>query len=202
MLLDRQGKDVGEFRKMHPTAGECDNGIFPGPETPPVFETDFGRIGAQICFDIEWLEGWQKLQQAGAEIVFWASAFGGGEKLNMLAGICRYNIVSSTIKGTSRLCDITGETLASTGLWQEWLCAPVNLERAYIHTWPFNTKLDKARNKYGRAIRITHYHEEEWAIVESLSPEIKVKDVLKEFDIMTYDEVVEEAEARQEQMRG
>ncbi|MFC1537281.1 nitrilase-related carbon-nitrogen hydrolase [Gemmatimonadota bacterium] len=202
VLIDRQGKEVGEYRKMHPTVGECDNGISPGPTTPPVFQTDFGKIGAQICFDIEWLDGWRQLHQAGTEIVFWASAFGGGKKLNMLAGMYRYNIVSSTIKDVSQICDISGETLALTGRWQQWLCAPVNLERAYLHSWPFYTKFDNIRKKYGRAIRFTTYHEEEWTIVESRSPDLKVKDVLKEFDIKTYDEVIEEATARQEQMRG
>ncbi len=201
VLLDRQGKEVGEYRKMHPTVGECDKGIFPG-ESAPVFQTDFGKIGAQICFDIESIDGWRQLQSAGAEIVFWSSAFGGGKKLNMLAGMHRYNIVSSTIKGTSKICDIVGETVAVTGLWERWLCAPLNLERAYLHSWPFYRKFGDIRKKYGSAVRIKTYHEEEWSIVESRSPDLKVADVLKEFEIKTYDEVVGEATARQQQMRG
>jgi len=202
VLIDRKGKVVGEYRKMHPTVGECDSGISPGPTVPPVFETDFGKIGAQICFDIEWRDGWRQLQAAGAEIVFWSSAFGGGKKLNMLAGIHRYNIVSSTIKGTSQICDIVGETVACTGLWERWLCAPINLERAYLHSWPFYRKFGEIRKKYGQAVRIKTYHEEEWSIIESRCPDLKVADVLKEFDIKTYDEVVGEATDRQQQMRG
>ena len=202
VLIDRQGKTVGEYHKMHPTVGECNKGIYPGTAEPPVFQTDFGKIGAQICFDIESIDGWQYLQQAGAEIVFWSSAFGGGKKLNMLAGLHRYNIVSSTIKGASQICDIAGETVACTGLWQQWLCAPVNLERAYLHSWPFYREFGKIRKKYGQAVRIKTYHEEEWSIIESRSPDLKVADILKEFNIKTYDEVVGEATARQQQMMG
>jgi beta-ureidopropionase len=202
VLFDRKGKEVGEYSKMHPTVGECDKGISPGPVDPPVFQTDFGKIGAQICFDIEWRDGWRKLQSAGAEIVFWSSAFGGGKKLNMLAGIHRYNIVSSTVKGTSLICDIVGETVACTGLWERWLCAPVNLERAYLHSWPFYRKFGEIRKKYGQSVRIKTYHEEEWSIIESRCADLKVADVLKEFEIKTYDQVVGEATDRQQQMRG
>jgi len=201
VLIDRQGKVVGEYRKMHPTVGEIKNGISPGPLTPPVFHTDFGTIGAQICFDIEWLDGWQRLHEAGAEIVFWSSAFGGGTKLNMLANLFRYIVVSSTRKGVTRICDITGETVAWTGLWESWICAPVNLEKAFLHTWPFVEKFNDIRREYGQAIRFTTYHDEEWSIIESLSPDLKVADVLKEFGIKNYDEVVQEATSLQIQRR-
>ncbi|HUU28077.1 MAG TPA: carbon-nitrogen hydrolase family protein [archaeon] len=201
VLIDRHGKVVGEYRKMHPTVGEMDNGVSPGPLTPPVFHTDFGTIGAQICFDIDWLDGWQHLYEAGAEIVFWSSAFGGGTKLNMLASLFRYIVVSSTRKGVTRICDSTGESVAWTGLWETWCCATVNLEKAFLPTWPFVDKFNDIRKKYGRAIRLTNYHEEEWSIIESLSPDVKVAEVLKEFDIQTYDEVVQEATALQIQSR-
>ncbi len=51
----------------------------------PVFDTDFGRIGVQICFDIEYRDGWDALDRAGAEIFFWLSAAEGGRGLNVIA---------------------------------------------------------------------------------------------------------------------
>lgn len=85
VFIGRDGELVGEYRKMHPTVGEMERGIEPGPLEPPVFETDFGRVGAQICFDIEWSDGWEKLRRKGAEIVFWPSAFAGGSMVNAKA---------------------------------------------------------------------------------------------------------------------
>ncbi|MEA1997256.1 MAG: carbon-nitrogen hydrolase family protein, partial [Gemmatimonadota bacterium] len=35
VLIDRQGAVLGEYRKMHPTVGEIEKGIAPGPLTPP-----------------------------------------------------------------------------------------------------------------------------------------------------------------------
>jgi hypothetical protein len=201
VLIDRGGKVAGEYRKIHPTEGEIDGGIMPGPLPPPVFETDFGIVGAQICFDIEWLDGWTGLREAGAELVFWSSAFGGGNKLNMLANLFRYPVVSSTRKGVTRMCEMSGETAVWTGLWEHWLCTPVNLEKAFIHSWPHVNKFNDIRKRYGRAIRFTTYHDEEWSIIESLSAEVKVADVLKEFDIETYDEMVRKSTLIQDKHR-
>ncbi|MDF9800455.1 putative amidohydrolase [Catalinimonas alkaloidigena] len=98
VLIDRFGQMVGEYRKARPTESEIANGVTPGDLDPPVFETDFGKIGIQICFDIEWIEGWQRLKQKGAEIVFWPSAFAGGRKVNTMAMWHKYYVVSSTQK--------------------------------------------------------------------------------------------------------
>jgi hypothetical protein len=47
-------------------------------------------------------------------------------------------VVSITRKGTTKICDIRGEELAKTGFWNPQLfCAPVNLEKALLHLWPF-----------------------------------------------------------------
>ncbi|MCD6308341.1 MAG: carbon-nitrogen hydrolase family protein [Candidatus Latescibacteria bacterium] len=201
VLIDRKGKIAGEYRKIRPTAGEVAGGIAPGPLDPPVFDTDFGRIGMQICFDIEWTDAWRRLGEKGAEIVFWPSAFAGGKALNARAFTYRYAVISSTRKDTSKICDIDGAELARTGRWNKWACAPVNLEKAFLHTWPFVMRFEEIHRKYGSKVRITNHHEEEWSIIESRSPDIRVADILKEFDMKTMTEHLREAEAAQDRAR-
>jgi len=201
VLFDRGGNRVGAYHKIHPTEGEIRNHISPGPMDAPVFQTDFGVVGAQICFDIEWLDGWSAVSRKGAEIVVWPSAYGGGWKLNMLANINRFVLVSSTRKGVSKIVDISGETIAWTGIWDHWICSRVNLEKAFLHSWPYATRFNELRKKYGRDLRITTFHEEEWSILESLSPDLKIADVLREFEIKTYEEMVRSAESAQVQAR-
>ena len=75
------------------------------------------------------------------------------------------------------------------------------MEKAFLHTWPFVNRFDEIRKKYGRKVRITTFHEEEWSIIESLSPEIMVTDILKEFDLKTYNQLTHEAELAQEKAR-
>ncbi|SIO38125.1 carbon-nitrogen hydrolase family protein [Chitinophaga niabensis] len=198
VVFDRQGKRLGEYRKAHIVEDEVSFGLTPGTLSPPVFKTDFGIIGIQICFDILWEDCWRKLRESGAEIVFWPSAFAGGQMVNTRAWQNRYHVVSSTRKDTSKICDMSGMEIAKTGIWNRNLvCAPINLEKAFVHVWPHVFQFEKIKEKYGRKIRITIFHEEEWAIIESLSPEVKVKDVLKEFNIRTFEQHVQDSEVAQ-----
>lgn len=202
VIIDRQGEKLGEYHKIHLTEGEISMGLTPGNLTPPVFETDFGTIGVQICFDLLWDDGWKKLRDQAAEIVFLPSAFPGGQMVNAKAWQHKYAVVSSTRKHTSKICDITGAEVDITGIWSPGLiCAPVNLEKAFLHLWPYVRRFPEIHKKYGREVKITIYHEEEWAIIESLSPQIKVKDILKEFELRTHEEHVQDATIAQQKAR-
>jgi len=77
------------------------------------------------------------------------------------------------------------------------VCAPVNLEKAFLHTWPFCQRFHEVQAKYGRKIHIKTFHEEEWTIIESRSPDVKIADVLKEFEFQTHEELIQAAEKRQ-----
>ena len=202
VFIDRSGKALGEYHKMHPTVGEMEKGVAPGSLDPPVFKTDFGVVGAQICFDIEWNDGWERLRQAGAEIVFWPSAFAGGMAVNTRAWQNKYCVVSSTNKDTSKICDITGEEVACTSRWNRSVCAPVNLEKAFLHTWPYVNRFKDIQSRYGRKIRIRTFAEEEWSIIESRSADVRIADVLKEFELKTYAQHIAAADTRQRQARS
>jgi len=203
VVIDRQGNCAGEFRKIHLPDDEVTMGLTPGPLQPPVFKTDFGTIGIQICYDLNWNEGWKALRQQGAEIIFWPSAFAGGRAINAKAWQNKVVVVSSTNKDTSKICDITGEVVAQTGIWdRNLICAPVNLEKAFLHTWPFVRRFDEIKAKYGRKVRITNYHEEEWSVIESLSPDVCVKDILAEFEIRTHEQLIRDSEIKNSNIRG
>lgn len=200
VVIDRQGDVVGEYRKMRLTVNEIKRGLIPGPSDPPVFKTDFGSIGIQICYDIEWQDGWTKLAEKGAEIVFWPSAFAGGKKVNTKAWTNQYYVVSSTRKDTTKICDITGEELATSGNWNRWgVCAPVNLEKAFLHSYPYSYKFPEIQQKYGQKVKCYSLHEEEISVIECVSPDLKVSEILKEFDLITYKESLRRAEEENRQ---
>ena len=202
VVIDRQGEILGNYKKIHPTIGEMDQGVFPGPLDAPVFDLDFGRIGIQICFDIEWMDGWESLKKKNPDIIFWPSAFPGRTLIQSKAFGCSAYTVSSTIKGPSRICDLSGRVIAQTEFWnRNWICAPVNLERILIHTWPYVKHFPAIKEKYGRDVLIETFDEEEWTLLESLSPEIEIRDVLDEFGILTLKEHIARAEKAQDKNR-
>lgn len=80
VLIDRQGRIQGRYRKVQLPAPEtwvCR----PGTELP-VFTTDIGKIGIEICYDIIFPEITSCLALQGAEIIFHpTSGFGWTEDL-------------------------------------------------------------------------------------------------------------------------
>ena len=62
-----------------------------------------------------------------------------------------------------------------------------------MHQFNFN----EIEAKYGPAIRIMTFHEEEWSVIESLSLDLRVADV----EIQTYDELITNSELMQDKHR-
>lgn len=202
IVFDREGREAGRYNKIHETEGVINMGVTPGALYQPAIQTEFGPVGVQICFDMRWDDGWKMLKEQGAKIIFWPSAFSGGDMVNTRAWQNHCIVVSSPNKYIARLCDISGETIASTGIWNSNVfCAPVNMEKAFLHTWPYVKRFKEIEKKYGRTVRITNFHEEEFSIIESLSPDIYVKDILEEFDLKTFDEHIGSADQVQKKAR-
>jgi len=134
-LIDREGRIVGKYRKVHPTPLEIRDGhITPGDEIP-VFATDFGCIGIMICFDIYFPELVRVMTLKGAEIIFWPTIAHGpsefGLEIQFRARAMDYSVYmveSNFIKpppyapyaggenpGRARIADMDGHLLADTG---------------------------------------------------------------------------------------
>jgi hypothetical protein len=108
--------------------------------------------------------------------------------------------VSSTGEG-ARIIDLTGDEFAVSGQFERWVCRMINLEKALVHVWPYIRKVKDIREKYGKNLNIEIYHPENWITIESRHPGIKVHDVLKEYEILTYDEHLRKNEIAQDEFR-
>lgn len=84
-VIDAGGAVLGSYRKMHvPQIPLWEEKYYfsPGNQGFPVFETKFGRIGIQICWDNFFPEGARILSLKGAQIIFspTAAAFASQKK--------------------------------------------------------------------------------------------------------------------------
>jgi beta-ureidopropionase len=183
VLLDRKGEIVGKYNKMHPTEGELERGVTPGANAP-VFQTDFGKIGIQICFDVNWREVWVGLKQRGADIVFWPSAYPGHRMLSALAWMNECYVVSSTKTRASRIYDITGEVLAQSGMFQPWAQATLYLGKRLFEIDYHMDKIRKVEQRYGRRVLIQWYHDEDWFTLTSVDPDLATEDIIAEFEMV------------------
>jgi len=183
VLFDRQGRLVGRYDKIHLTEGEIGQGTTPGHPDPPVFRTDFGTIGIQICFDVNWRDTWRRLKEKGAEIIFWPSAYPADRQLSALAWMNQVYVVSATMGRFARIYDITGDALATTGRFQGWAGAAVSLDKRLFEIDYHVKKMRKIQAKYGPRVRVEWIHAEDWVTLESLEASLSVAELIAEYDL-------------------
>ena len=111
VLIGREGEIVGVYRKNFPTHTELEHGITPGVETP-VFETDFGRVGLCICFDLNYWEVGSGLCRNHAELVIWPSMWAGGRMLSKWAMEFGFHL-AAVCKEQSTFVDVAGREILS-----------------------------------------------------------------------------------------
>jgi predicted amidohydrolase len=66
VLIDREGKIKGKYKKIKLYS---EKGVKPGKKVH-IFETDFGKIGIVICWDLAFPEIFQKMKKLGVQILF------------------------------------------------------------------------------------------------------------------------------------
>lgn len=121
ILLNREGKLAGKYRKVMLPREEIERGLHPGHQLP-VFDTDFGRLGILICYDVFFAEPARLLAQQGAEVVA-MPIWGGNEWLAKARSIeGRFHLVASGYDHPTYIQDPQGERLAA---------APANGALAY-----------------------------------------------------------------------
>ncbi len=188
VLLDRAGSIAGKYDKMHPTENELAGGIVPGDTEVPVFQTDFGTIGIQICFDVNWWDNWKRLKAKGAKIIFFPSAYPSARQIGALALMTQCFVVSSPQRGAGSIYDISGAVLASSGHYQHWAAAVLPLGKRLFEIDFHVEKMRRIETKYGSRVQITWLHDDDWVTLASLDRDLTVEDLITEFGLTPLDD--------------
>ena len=134
VLIDRKGNLAGKYRKTSLPREEIDGGVTPG-NSFPVFETDFGRIGIMICWDVTFPEPARALAQQGAEVIF-LPIWGGDIKLARARAIeNQVYLVSSTYDMISAVFDLGGDVLKEAKEDNSVVVVDVNLNEQKLWPW-------------------------------------------------------------------
>lgn len=179
VLIDRNGNIAGSYRKVNVFWGE---NVHSSREGVKAFDTDFGRIGILTCFDLNFAELWHECALKNVEIVFWPSLYGGGQPLNAYATIHHYYIVPV---GRGNIIDITGEHITDVRSPRGNLfIATLDLDRTLVHLDFNRSKIEKLVADHEGEVIIERYRAmEEWYILRSVKPGIRVRDLLREYEI-------------------
>jgi predicted amidohydrolase len=205
VLLDRDGKEVGNYRKVH-LAGhmgdeKLEGGLMPGKGFP-VFYCDFGKLGIQVCFDMAYDDGWEALARKGAEIVAWPSQWPATVVPRCRAHKYHYYIISSTWRNNASIFDPLGNIIAQTTEPSSVLVEQFDLTYALIDWQP---KLQNGRafdEKYGKSVGYRYSESEDGGIFWSNDPKVPIMRMVRELELELHADSLERARKLQDRIRG
>lgn len=190
VLVDREGKLVGYYDKTFPTIGEMESGVLPG-RGAVVFDTDFGRIGALICFDLNFDELLAEYKKQGAELLCFLSNYRGGDRVPAIALENHCFIASSVPYENGVIVDPLGRTLAESSHYGRIIFARLNLDSRVVHI-DFNAdRVRRMKEKYGPAVKIETVSPEAYYYLSSLHPEKSIDAMIEEFEVETLDKYLD-----------
>ncbi|WP_165248957.1 carbon-nitrogen hydrolase family protein [Paludisphaera soli] len=159
VLFDREGEVAGIYRKRHPVAyvgsDVLEGGITPGRDCP-VFDCDFGKLGIQICWDVQYADGWDLLAEGGAEIVAWPTASPATATPAARAARGRFYVVSSTWRNNAAIYEPTGLVAARIEQPETILVHELDLSYAILGWSGFLRDGEALQEKYGERVGF-HY---------------------------------------------
>ena len=148
VLLDREGRLAGKYRKVYIPREEMEGGITAGSDYP-VFVTDFGRVGMMICWDVQYADPARALALDGAELIL-MPIWGGNESLARARAIENHlYLVTSGYDFPAAIYDPNGEVLARTESDGSVASATVDLTRRHVDQW-----LGHMRGRFFRELRL------------------------------------------------
>ena len=134
VLIGRSGELVGKYRKVSLPREEIEGGVTPGTDFP-VFDTDFGKIGMMICWDVSFPEPARMLSLKGAEIIF-MPIWGGNLTLSKARAIeNQVYLVSSTYNMKTGVFDRTGELVVEGTTDNPLAIIDVDLNKRELWDW-------------------------------------------------------------------
>lgn len=147
VLLDRKGQLAGKYRKVYIPREEMEGGITAGLAYP-VFDTDFGRLGMMICWDVQYADPARAMALAGAEMIL-MPIWGGDETLAKARAIENHlYLISSGYDFPSAIYTPEGTTLVREETDGRIAMATVDLSKRHVDEW-----LGHMRGRFHREVR-------------------------------------------------
>lgn len=195
VLVNRQGEQAGVYRKVHLVVG-ADGKTLEGGSTPgrqyPVFTTDFGKLGIQICYDMEFDAGWRQLAAQGAELIAWPTQSPQTSQPASRAATLGCYIISSTWRHNASIFEPTGKIAAQLRPPNQALVHELDLSYAIL---PWSSKLRNGQafeQAYGAKAGFRYYEDEDRGIFWSNDPQTPIRQMIQSLGLREWDEAMDQ----------
>ncbi len=185
VLLDRSGEVVGVYDKVHPPILELEQGrdIAPGRD-PLVVETDFGRVGSIVCFDLNFDELRRAYARLEPDLVLFPSMLQGGMLVQAWALLNGCYVVSAYGSDGSVFVNPLGRILGRSSIPSgRILTRRLNLDYVVLHMDYNQRKLDELRRRFGASIEIDLAEPEGQLVLTSLDDARTARDICEELEL-------------------
>jgi len=199
IIMDRNGGVAGHYNKNHIVMpGERDQNVLGGNEAN-LIELDIGKVACAICFDLNFDRIRMHYKELRPEIILFSSMYHGGLKQQFWAQSCQsYFVGSISHSRPSAIISPIGEILAGTTNYFNFVTHTINLDYELTHYDRHTEKLPALKAKYGPAVTVFDPGNIGYFMVTSDHPEISVKEMFKEFGILSYHDYMNEVIASQD----
>ncbi len=211
VVIDRRGRPVGHYVKVHPVLDRVgpdgkvvlEGGVTPGAEYN-VLDLDFGRVGVQICYDVEYPEGWRRLAERGAELVLYPTQSPQLTRPGMYAATHEYWVVSSTFRNNASVFEPgTGLVAARISEPKRTLVHEIDLSYLIL---PWSSRLRNGaafREAFGDRVGFRYSESEDRGVFWSNDPNRSIGEMARSLGLL---ETATEQQARardaQDRLRG
>lgn len=189
LMLGRDGRLAGRYHKRHVVIDEyTDCGVHYG-DGEAIIECDFGRVACAICFDIYFEDARRRAADARPDLILFPSMVHGGLMQAHWAYSCRAHFVAALhIMRPSAILAPTGEIIASTSNYFDYVTVRVNLDCAMFHLDGNRPKLEAARAKYGNKLTLHDPGYLGAVLLTCEADDFTVHDVAREFKLECFDD--------------
>jgi len=214
VLFGRKGEVAGIYRKVHLVVDSqtdaLEHGATPGKEVP-VFSCDFGKLGIQICYDMDFDYGWRELARQGAEIVAWPTQSPQTTRPVPRAIEGSTYIISSTWRHNASIFEPTGKIISQVR-WQQIMGDPSSagnllldnntlvqeFDLSYaIVPWSATLKNGELLTRtFGDKVGYRYYEDEDRGLFWSNDPQMTIRQMLRTLNLEEEREELQQARER------
>jgi predicted amidohydrolase len=188
VLVDRKGEVTGVYRKLHlavqNASDSMEGGMTPGKEAK-VFDCDFGKLGVQICFDIEFDSGWEQLARQGVEVVAWPTQSPQTVHPASRAMLNHCYIVSSTWRDNASVFEPTGKIASQIRPPAQVLVDEIDLSYAILPWSPQLQQGEALKKKYGDRVGFRYYADEDCGLFWSNDSSFTIGQMMRSIGVAT-----------------
>ena len=214
VLFGRKGEIAGIYRKVQLVVDSqtdaLEHGAIPGKEVP-VFSCGFGKLGIQICYDMDFAYGWRELARKGAEIVAWLTQSPETTRPVPRAIEGSYYIISSTWRHNASIFEPTGKVVSQVR-WQQSMGDPSGIGNRLLENntlvqeidlsyaivpWSATLKNGELLTRtFGDKVGYRYYEDEDRGVFWSNDPQMTIRQMLRSLSLKEEREELEHARER------